>query len=320
MKIAPENSPSKCVPQLSTSSNTNRMVRVNLTVLPSEILEHILSMCSPKEQNCFRNVCQRFREVHRDFVIHRYKVVCKRIRSKSSSPQRRNRIEVVWRLLRDVYGSFLRNDYLQVSFQSVVIELFGSLHSAPMSTDLIEVLSKFFDDAEQMLSKQSFNVSFIVSLLSLLHRFSKVSKYSQRNECNRIHFKYDVYDIWYLIIWSGDGRLLSHPNESQKILILLTILLIDEKFQQKFYETDDFGSRTIIYGNTTGRSNRFKCSVTFEIDISGDASIIDYLAKNDTFTNHEILLDTNNLTDVDIRFKCREASRLDDGQYHSMRF
>lgn len=313
MKIASKISPTKC------SSKISRPKRTNFTSLPNEILEHILSFCSPMQRNCFRHVCQQFRDVHRKFIVHYYKVVCKRIRMKSSL-QRRNSIASVLRVLYGVNWSFLQFFDMQVSFYAGAIELFESLHSAVMSSDVIGVLNKFHEDCEQMLSEHSFNVSYTISLLTLLNRFSTVSKSSQRIGSARIHFKYIVHNIWYVIIWSNGGRTLNHPKESRTILIMLTILLINEKFNRKFYEITESEGRTMIYGCTTARP---VCCVTIEMDIFGDVDIIDYFAKNEIcehVSHRRMPSKGSNLTAVNILMKCKEASRLDGGQSYSICF
>lgn len=316
MKIAPKISPAKC------STKISRTKKANVTSLPNEILEYILLMCSPMQRNCFRHVCQRFRDVHRKFVVHNYKIVCKRIRMKSSL-QRRNQIAIVLRVLYDVNCSFLRVADLQVSFYASAVELFESLHRAVMSSDVIGVLNRFHEDCELILPGHSLNVSFTVSLLSILNRFSNVTKSSQRIGSARIHSKYVVHNIWYVIIWSSGGRLLNHPKESRAIVIMLTILLINEKFHRKFYEIVEYGARTMIYGSTISQSNRPSCCVTIEIDIIGDTNIIDYFAENEKCKNVKyrgMPSDGGNLTAVNILMKCREASRLDGGQGYAIRF
>lgn len=319
MKTVPNITPTKCSTKLSRPMNGSA-AKTNLANFPGEILESVLSMCSSKDRNSFRNVCQRFREVHRDFVVHSYKVVCKRIGMKSSA-QRRNRIAIVSRVLYDVNRPFMQVADMCVSFYSGTIDLFESLHRAVMSYDLIDMLNQFYDDAETMLAAQSFNVSYLISLLSLLNQFSNVSKSSQRAEFTRIHLKFVIRDIWYIIVWPNDGRLLDHPKESRSILIMITILLINEKFHRPFYELVKYGSRTMIYGGATTR--RPTCSVTFEIGITGDASIIDYFAENETCKNaayHEMPLHGGHLTDATILFRCKETSRLNSGHNYAIRF
>lgn len=316
MKTAPKILPAKC------STKISRPKKANVASLPNEILEHILSMCSPMERNCFRHVCQRFRDVHRKFVVHNYKVACKRIRMKSSL-QRRNQIAIVLRVLYDVNWSFLQVADLQVSFYAGAVELFESLHRAVMSSDVIGVLNGFYEDCELMLSGHSLNALFTVSLLSILNRFSNATKSSQRIGSGRIHFKYVVHNIWYVIIWSSGGRLLNHPKESRAIVIMLTICLINEKLHRKFYETVDYGARTMICGSMKSQSNRPSCSVTIELDIFGDTNIIDYFAENEKCKNVKyrgMPSDGGNLTAVHIFMKCREASRLDGGQGYAIRF
>lgn len=299
----------------------NGSAKTNLANFPGDILDSVLSMCSSKDRNSFKNVCQRFREVHRDFVVHSYKVVRKRIRKKSS-PQRSHQIAIFSRVLYDVNRSFIQVADMCVSFYSVAIDLFASPNRAVMSSDLIEMLNQFYDDAETMLSAQSFNMSYLISLLSLLNQFYNVSKSSERAGSTRIHLKFVVNDIWYIIVWSYDyGRLLDHPKESRSILIMLTILLINEKFHRPFHEIFEYGSRTMIYGNATSR--RTSCWATFEIDIAGDASIVDYFAENETRKNaayHEMPLHGGHLTDVTILFRCKDISRLNSGLNYAIRF
>lgn len=327
MKTAPKMMKKKRSVKMS-GTPTNHSTKTKLTSLPDYVLEHILSMCSARDRHRFKNVCQRFQDVHRAFVKHKHIVARKRIHIESSA-ERRNQIALVLRVLREVNKTFMRVDDMQVSFYAGTTELFESLHRAVMTSDLIEMLEMFYEDAELMLSKQSLNVSYIVTLLSVLDQFSRVSRNCQRIADTRIHFKYVVHDIWCITIswprlWRG-GRVLKHPTESFSIVIMLTILLINEKRQRKLYEMHKYGPRTMIYGGGGGAlSNLSKpvCSVTFEIDVIGDADIIDYFVGSESGTN-EAHLDTpmngGTLTSANILFKCKESTRL-DGQSYVIRF
>lgn len=294
-------------------------MKTNLSDFPDEVLQNILSMCTPIDRNRFRNVCRRFRDVHRDAVLHNYKVICRRIRTESTV-RRKNQIASVLRVLYDVNRCFLRDADVRISFYSGATELFKSLHSAVMSSDLIEILNRFYDESETMMLEPVLNMSYLVSLLSLLNRFSNITKSSKRFQSERIHFKHVVHGIWFVIIWCNSSRQLNHPNESRAIVIMLTILLINEKFQRKFYDILEYGTRTMIYGSVTSPSKRSTCCITFEMDIIGDVDIIDYLADTGTCKNVKMPINGGNLTAVNILLKCKEASRLNGGQIYAIRF
>lgn len=322
MKTAPKMKKKKRSAKLS-GRPTNNSTKTKLTSLPDYVLEHILSMCATRDRHCFKMVCQRFQDIHRAFVKHKHKVVRKRFHIESSS-ERMNQIALIVRMLQEVNKTFMRVADMQVSFYDGTTEMFESLHRAVMTSDLIEVLKMFYEDAELMLSEQSLNVSYIVSLLSVLNQFSRVSRSCMRPFDTRIHFKYVVHDIRCIVVWSNDG-LLKHPTESFYIMIMLTILLINEKFHRKFYEMVNYGSRTMIYGCGGGASSNFNrpaCSVTFEIDIIGDADIINYFVESESGTNGAHLDTPTNkgtLIAAKILFKCKESSRL-DGRSYVIRF
>lgn len=307
---------------IKCKSNVKKAPKKNLNSLPNEILEHILSMCAPTEQNCFRNVCHRFNKVHRNFVVHNYNVLCKQIRMKTSL-QRRNTIAILLRELFDMNKVFLQVIDLQVSFLSGVTELFKSIHSAVLSSDLIKMLNDFYTMAESELPMPSFNVSFLATLLCLLNQFTCASKWSERIGSTRIHIKYVIHGIWFIFIWSSGIRFLNHPTESRAIVIMLTILLINEKFHRTFYEINNFGPRTLVYGNAIPSTSRIADCVTFEIDIAGDDSTIEYFATNQIWTNASHTrnpLADENLTAVNIKLRCKEATRLGDANQYLIRF
>lgn len=276
--------------------------------LPDEILEQILSFCDENDRKYLSRTSTRLSRVILQYEKHKYRKTISSI-YENESRMVLKRIGIAIDALQAVEVP-LKFSSFEASFYSFLNDFFN-ISSSKMLTfsHLMNSLEKFY----KVHYNQSSIVSIlIVTLLLTLNRFQNACSSCEYVSTSQLTICYEIKRIWIAILWKNiDKNLNESKDDLRSLVVIIIVLLINSKINEKFYKITDFGLKVWVFGNEFAKisSRQREASVTLDINVFTCIEMLEVfkgIVDGNQFSGN--IANNLNKIEIGIYINCKEAN------------